>query len=355
MNTHRLRSNLFKSLGLGSGIVLAAHAFVWRLDFPSPTLFAQARLAQAYSDILELDEEQGVEVVLLGLSRTANGVNPRLIEELTGYTTFNMALPATDLYQQSLMARDFVIPRIRPKVILWGLPFAARGRFFQNYAIVESPGFTLQKLPFGCYLIDLAAALFVYQRRPLADWRRTFADPRDEGTDERGFQPYVGEYESTRAPVQVEPGRIRKMADSEDDAPYSEQVALQTFEQVLRLCRDQGIEVHTFTVPVTLEYLAHEPSLHPRDYDKKPGYAAKMNAMLDEYGIDCANYRYFAPISDDKSLFFEESHLNVHGAERFTRILIDHSLGGDAPIPQPLSGFYSAAERQACLSTRAEQ
>ena len=43
MTVSRMRSTLTKSLGLAAIIVIGAHALVWGMDFPSPTLFAQGQ------------------------------------------------------------------------------------------------------------------------------------------------------------------------------------------------------------------------------------------------------------------------------------------------------------------------
>ena len=138
-------SNFRKSLLLGVVILCAAWAAVIWFDAPSPTFFGNRVVAQKYGDLWHLKRDTDVEVVVVGHSHAAVGLNPSELQRHLGVTTYNLAIPSTDLRVQSAIVRDFAIPSVQPRTILWHIGPQVRSVFENQRRILKSPAFHLQR------------------------------------------------------------------------------------------------------------------------------------------------------------------------------------------------------------------
>ena len=362
MKSRSYTSSFRKSLALGAVVVFAAHVLLAMGHFPSPTLFTQSRVSQRLEDIDRYARKKGeIDIVIAGFSRSVDGVDPAVIEELTGESCFNLGFASFDLLSQAMLLRDYVIPRWKPSTVLWGLPFQCRGQFRDNFRIVESDGFSIQRWPYGHRLVELAGDLFYYQRRPLSDWWLAIRNRRDDRYAENGFRsssvrwseirstgrkgPRFDLQEKPDLPWQsklIPPPVDRQRVKDEDEAPYSEERVYRAFEDVLAVARDNAVRVIAFTVPVTFE--RYENEARWMKWGRKRRYADRMNGIMQRHGVPCADYRWYPAISKDHGLFYNSSHLNRYGAEVFTRVLHEKCLAEDGVIPEKRRGLFSRSE-----------
>ncbi|MCA8944437.1 MAG: hypothetical protein KDB80_17880 [Planctomycetes bacterium] len=362
------RAKFRLSLIVGAAILVAAHIALANAECAPIGYFASDMFAERYRGLRDRNAERPVELIAIGSSHVTNGFDAERFAELSGIRAYNFGIPSSDVHFQALVLRDLLIPRFRPKYVLWEVDEQIQSAFESNVVRIESQALRRAALPFGAWLVAGESLLLQHQRRSVPEWIETIDVPRDFTYDEYGFLygygrldlKNAGEKRERRprgAPRQSRWKRWfqqRSLAmqlpdpyDSEEryveSEPFPEETVLAAIASALDTAAEYGVEVRAFTTP-----------FHRTRYRKRKGFGPQMReyyawlgAQFEAHGVEYANYRFTPGISDDGSLFADDVHLNGDGADLLTPLIYEHLFAPNAKVPDEYSEFRSQAEKDA--------
>ena len=360
-------SNFRKSLLLGAVILCAVWAAVIWLDAPSPTFFGNRVVAQKYADLWRLERNANVELVVVGHSHAAVGLNPSELHRESGLTTYNLAIPSTDLRVQSAMVRDFAVPLVQPRTILWHIGPRLRTVFENQRQILNSPAFQLQRSGGWRYLLRPARWWFPYQKRSVVGWLEAITNPRDRRYDRLGFVAAHATYRATAPDPSLERLRRRRrgwrfplhpavpladrsrnrrlLSNSEWEDLWSQ------FASALDAADAAGIRVWLYSSPQHQDnYRPGGPLAALIREDPPREEVQRLTRMLQDRALPFANLRYYPPISDHDRFFFDATHLNRQGAIDLTRLIAATLFADPSTIPSAPPEVFSSKERRAVFA-----
>lgn len=241
-----------------------------------------------------------------------------------------------------------------------------RSRAEINRRIAASDAFAIERLKHGHRFLRLANSLFPYQKRSLEGWAEALANRRWRDYDERGFLPAVAHHGNRKPaltpPAQQGPppqiarwrfplqrklaGAVPRLAGAGRGAECGEDEVFSVFREALEAARRQGVRVIACTAPLRWDVYRTNFSAAAGDGGRFFAAADEIQALIDEYDIPYVNYRLYAPVSEDDSLFLDDIHLNDLGAEVLTDRIAHHLFLRDEAVPGDLQGTVSDAERQ---------
>ncbi len=350
--------------------MLAAQAVLYALDLNSPTFFGSDVVSQKYSEALRYADEGPIDVVAIGHSHTVNGFDPVAFEELTGLRAYNFGLAGTDMQSHAIVLRDFVLPHLKPKAILWNLDpvFGERAVQRSNRKMLSSDAFAVQAWPGGHRLLGPLKNAFLYQKRSVDNWIETAFDPYLRRYDRNGFLPVFTRMGLEEAGVDYElpaewlarkgrwllplknaiPRRRRPAGQPvviESDAERREE-ARATVAATLRIARDAGVEVYAFAAPMLRRRFMVDDEFTREITTEGTGSSEWFAQLVADFEIPFVNYGYYPPISDDPNLYYNDAHVNVYGARLLTELLAHHLVLRDRPVPAELQSFPSEPQRR---------
>lgn len=119
MPNRSFTSSFRKSLLVGCLLAASAQALLYWLDLPSPEFFGGFDfLGRKCRDLERFGSRGPIDVIVVGDSRIVVGLDAGRLETLTGLRTYNCGFYGTNLYTQSLLVRDYLVPRYRPRILL---------------------------------------------------------------------------------------------------------------------------------------------------------------------------------------------------------------------------------------------
>ena len=145
--------------------------------------FGGSKLAAKYTQLHALDESANVQIIAMGPSYVDNGFDARLFTELTGKTTYNLGLPSTGIYTQSILIRHLLIPLFEPEAIVWGIGEAATIRSGINRQYLASPALERARWPLGAWVCELERRLPHLQKRRVREWLAILEEPPEGRMD----------------------------------------------------------------------------------------------------------------------------------------------------------------------------
>jgi len=363
-------SNSRRSLALGAALVLAVQAVFWRLQLPSPTCFGLDELGQRYAQVERFLDDGPIDGVVIGHSYMQNGVDPAVLSERTGMRWFSFAIGGTDLEMQTTLLRDFVLPRLRPKVVLMhlGPEDLQDHQLNRSIGILRSDGFAVQRLPLGARLVSWMKDLLPYQKRALLQWVETIVQPEDPRYRPDGFMDVELVYNPTmkrqRGGVETDPPSPEYAARTaiwrfpledvlkpvfvprrNDRTPEGVAAAKATVVEAFERAREDGVRLVGVVTPITR--WSYYPGLpYARDLvgAEFAAFAAWMDPLIERYGIEHANWGYYPPISDLDRLYYNRKHLNAWGAQVFSDLVARTLLLHELPLPPEHAGLVSPAQ-----------
>ncbi len=366
-----------RSLWLGAAVLAVVQAGLYALDLNSPTFFGNQVVSQKYTEALRMVREGPIDVVAVGHSHTVNGFDPAVFEEVTGLRAYNFGLPGTDMQSHATVLRDFVIPHLKPRIVLWNLDpvFGERAVQQSNRRMLSSDAFAVQSWPGGHALLGPLKDLFLYQKRSVDGWFETLADPYVRRYDRSGFMPvyqrlgleeagveydipadWLARKRRWRFPVANAIPRRREPAGApvvvEGDAERREE-ARATVAATLAEARAAGIEVLAFAAPMARRRFMVDDEFTREITTEGTGSAAWFAELVTEHELPFVNYGYFPPISDDDDLYYNDAHVNVYGARLLTERLARDLVLREEPVPPELRGFPSPLQRRVMEEFRA--
>lgn len=292
-----------------------------------PSAFFHSPLtARQYERARALARRSGIDVIAMGNSQIHVGFDAALFAELTGREAFNFSLDGADVVAQARFLRDLLVPTFRPSLVVWGISprdlnaSAAFQRHTQHDRILQSPALRTAALPGGWRLVPWVKDWLPFHRRSWEDWCRVAwhqLGRAPETLDARGWRARPGSYE---------PEPFRQVTSGHYyDATFSPAWHAQVRETFAAL-RDAGVDLRVVTAPVHPNTVG---LFHPDRLDEAFAQLAGMTAAEGVAWSDWFQDPEFAPAS----LYHDAIHLNVRGAERFTRRLAERL----APEPTPIA------------------
>ncbi|HED65325.1 MAG TPA: hypothetical protein ENJ09_07200 [Planctomycetes bacterium] len=320
-------STLRRSIAFGALLLALGTLVVDRAPLPAIGFFGGEKLAEKELRLERVLEEGPVEVLAVGSSLVDLGFDAAHFTEISGRSAFNMGVSGTDTYWQSLYLREVLVPRLHPKVVLFGFRDSTRTKSAINRQYLAAPVLRDAELPGGEVLAHIASRLPQYRKRRLLDW--LFPDRGRRGkdrVDERGMTITA---ELHRPKVEGDPAERHRMYD---DYAVSAETARSTFEDTLRFLREENIQVVVFLTPYLATTFRRGSTYTRETLTSGPDdFPAWLTRVTSEANVPLVNLRYANGLSTDASLFFDSKHVNQLGAKPLAELLARVVETGVAP------------------------
>lgn len=322
MMRRRLRfpiSLLVAFLALGSS-ELAVRAAADRLR--EPLLWPNWEVQNKIERMDELSRRGGASVVFIGSSMVNAGADPTLITQLLDLRrpAFNAALNGSHTRSNDLWARELVVPRLSPKVVVVGFNSEA----FNEHGLQQKSFYQkLVRSPLGGELgqgnlLDRVEG-WLTSRSYLVRYRFLLRRPRD-AVNKAGDRKAAIRIDRLGVLGAMKPFHERAyqpLPDRQawdrvflDYMPGGEQLA--ALDRLIRDLTERGIKVVIVRMPVTADATA----LHPHGRADQESFSR----VLDEF-VSSHRVTYFdaeSAIGKSTSLFVDPFHLNTEGSRRFS-------------------------------------
>jgi hypothetical protein len=258
-----------------------------------------------------IDGRINTAIIISGSSRALNNFDPRLIEGPTGLTAFNIGIDGSQTDMQLAVFDTYLRHNVKPSLLIQSLdsfafvtsrsgvaeaqyvPYLNEQPIYRALSAVEVNTWKSRYVPLYGYATDLNFTWWAGVRG-LLGW-----NPREDrylGFGPRNAQ-WTGEFErfsrERRAGVrfEIEPEGVR------------------VFEELMRLCKDQGIRVLLVYSPVYYEMQALETN--------REEIFRRFKDIAQRYDVPFWDYSR-SPISFRKEYFVNSEHLNAKGAAVFS-------------------------------------
>lgn len=256
------------------------------------------------------------DIVFLGSSRTYYHMNPRVIDSVTGLSSFNAGIDGAGIHEMKIMFDTYASshPKIKMLVIevSWHtlsdewrrifnpnmyFPFLDNENLYNSLKPFERVGF-FKYLPF-LQLTQLddplrqgaISGLYGEKRYNDTDF---YKGHLQSGADTITF-PFKKKYLSKYLPISKN--------------------GVECLTSIIKQCRDQNIQ------PV----LIYPPIWNRKDEDIDIEIFPTLQNLSARYNIPFLNYRV-TPLSHQHKMFRDEIHLNKTGADKFSEILSEDLL-----------------------------
>jgi hypothetical protein len=265
-----------------------------------------------------VDGQINADILVTGSSRAVNHYDPALIQSATGRTTYNIGLNGSQIDMQVARLRTYLAHNRKPKLIIHNLdlstflvshgevydpgqyiPYLQEETLFASLRQIEPQFWKARALPLYGYVVEDLRFTWIIGIRSLLG----HVPPEDHPL---GFNPrhlrWTSEFDqfhklhSEGVRIEIEPDGVRHMQD------------------LLRLCRNQGIEL-------VLVYSPEYREMQDLTLNRAEVFA-KFRELGQAYGVPFWDYSD-SWVSADRNKFYNSQHLNAAGAEDFSRLLAD--------------------------------
>lgn len=280
-----------------------------------PGKWPRVEIAQKLEQMRELaNNEEPVEVVFVGSSMMAGGVDPVTFSESSGVPSYNAAFAGPSMRTITPWTLDIVVPLLKPKVVVLGLQSRELSDNGPKNAVmyekfIASPGYreaaSNVALQIGGKLENFSD--FLRNRRILREPSQLFAADSKEALAAAAIRHEIGprgrrndtagEYHSTEKFSQALFDKA--LVDYEVGGP--ELAALKDLEAGLR---KQGVELIIINMPVTPDYWA----AHEDPIGNRAAYRTALADLIEETGVKLVEAEEAFADSEE---FRDPMHLDV--------------------------------------------
>ena len=258
------------------------------------------------------------EIVISGSSRALTHYDPRTIEERTALTAFNIGLNGSQTDMQLARLKTYLRHNKKPSLLIHNLDLFS---FQTTHGGVYEPGQYvpyLEEPPISAALSRIDPDVWKARFFPLygyAAWDLRFNwilgvmgffgwnPPEDHFL---GFKPrysaWTEDFERFKA---MNPDGVRFEIEAD---------GVNQMEELLRLCKDQGIKVVLVYSPEYREMQTLTTN-RPQVFDRFKELADRFGALVWDYSS--------SPISARRENFYNSQHLNAEGAMTFSKDLAE--------------------------------
>lgn len=274
----------------------------------------------SYVNYKNIISKQDIELLVLGSSTIARALNPKILEENTGFKSYSLAKDGTGLFYSTSIIRNipknnnlkYVILGIDPihfssgynsnsfKQIKRLAPFANEDKLLNDYLKILDKNFSFKNLFFtykykDFYKSKIKENLYFHKN------------------SKYNFFPLMGSKINYKLQPQI------NINDS----------ILETANEVKELLFDLSISLKKYNFKLILvtapEYKTQQRTIQKRFVDiiNEISNALKENNICDLSKLNNFDIR---SIVDEPKLFYDFSHLNIDGANKFTNIIANKIL-----------------------------
>lgn len=266
---------------------------------------SSARLFQSWNDVFY--DATDYDVLVMGSSRGLVQYDPRIIDSVLGCNSYNLSIDGRCIDAEVVKYNTYSQFHAKPKMILQNVDYGT---------LALSNGYEREQ--FLPYLFCDTLFQMTRKSEGFSIWIKYLPLVRYAGYSEvikeglglpnklnkcqiyKGYCPRADQWDGS---VFESIGHLDYCANPE---------ALEIFDQYLMQCQKDGVKVVFIFAPI---YIGVS--------DKTAGVDdlfAIYQSFADKYGCEVLNYT-FDSISYDKDCFYNASHMNSQGAERFSRML----------------------------------
>jgi hypothetical protein len=268
-------------------------------ELPDPRAWPTPETQIKFTQIEALEASNaGLDVVFIGSSVLESGIDPELLERLSGLTSYNAALPFSSPLGNEIWLRDFVLPRLEPRTVVIGLGV------WPNESTAQD-----DLLALGLRSVEFSASWglrleLVERRRQLRNWSETLESRRRTQSGlitTRGHQTVY--YDKVR-PLGGDPHfSASRTADMSADN-YAALV------RTLEVLQQAGIDVVILIEPIGCPPILE--ACGEFDLAEHPG-----RVLAAQYGIPVID----ATARDwPTEMYADSAHFNLSGAVAFTEL-----------------------------------
>jgi hypothetical protein len=253
------------------------------------------------------------DIVIGGSSRALNNVDPRVIQNMTGLSTFNIGINGSQTDMQVAVFKTYLRHNAKPTLLIHSLdsftfvtsrggvffpgqylPYLKEDAIYQALSAIDGDTWRARYLPLYGYAVQDMNFTWLTGVRGLLGW-----NPREDHY--LGFEPRHGHWTDDFARFRdSRPDGIRFEIEPE---------GVRAFDEFMKLCRDLEIRVLLVYSPVYYEMQALE--------NNRDEIFGRFNEIAQRYDAALLDYSR-SPISFRKDYFVNSEHLNAEGAAAFS-------------------------------------
>jgi hypothetical protein len=290
-----------------------------------------------------VDGKINADVVISGSSRALTHYDPRVIEERTGLTAFNIGLNGSQTDMQLARLKTYLRHNKTPLLLIHNLdvfsfqtthgevydpaqyiPYLAEPAIYAALMHIDSDSWKAKFLPLYGYTVQDLRFNWILGMMGLFGW-----NPSEDHF--LGFKPrysaWTEDFERLKA---MNPDGVRFEIEAD---------GVKEMEGLLRLCREQGIKV-------LLVYSPEYQEMQTLTTNRAQVFA-HFDELRDQFGVPVWDYSN-SPISARKQNFYNSQHLNADGAAMFSQEL------GARIASDPVFGMLAASRLGNKLSQEQE-
>jgi hypothetical protein len=252
-------------------------------------------------------------IIISGSSRALNNFDPRIIQESTGVSAFNIGINGSQTDMQAAVLKTYLRHNTKPALVVQSLdsftfvtsrggvwfpgqylPYLSEDAIYQTLSSIDANTWKARYLPLYGYAVSDMNFTWLTGLAGRLGW-----NPREDRYS--GFQPRHARWTT-------------ELARLKDSRPAGiqfeiEREGVRDFEGLLARCKELGIRVLLVYSPVYYEEQALETN---RDeiFGRFKEIAKRYDATLWDYSR--------SPISFRKDYFVNSQHLNAEGAAAFS-------------------------------------
>jgi hypothetical protein len=287
-------------------LILLVAGYLYNRGYRKYYAGQEVQIAEAISG------KQDYDIVFVGSSRTHVHVNPRIVDSVTGLSSYNLGIEGGRIIEMSMVARSYLEHHRPPRLMVIDLvansldvdklPFFNPNRYYPflgdtviyNSLKPYKPVFVLKYFP----AMRITEADDHLKAGTIAGLLG-----KHEPVTGHTYKGYLENFEDTLPP-------IRKVTiDSLMPFPISKK-ATKALDYLVDYCRIKRVQI-VFT---------YAPEYRSYEFTKRAGFFRYVEEKSNSAGIPYLNYRN-NPICYDNHLFCNISHLNRHGADVYSAML----------------------------------
>jgi|GEM_PF-3178636 hypothetical protein len=255
------------------------------------------------------------EMMIFGASTAWVNFNPDIISRTTGLSVFNMGLDGTPMPEYRGLAREFILYAKKCKCIVFAIgitEFSVREGLYQPYKFYAymgndniynaffdlQPGFAwrMRYVPF----YNLTAYTVPFYQGVEAGWLASAGKTPWTG-EKNGYFPMDNIWDKIQEQKNQEAQETREVIDDK---------RLNMFREFTSMCSDSGFIVVTVMTPIQKDgqrLIRNIPEVKETIAKSVPPQSHFLDYTINE-------------LCNDKIYFYNNTHLNQTGADRFSRI-----------------------------------
>ena len=287
-------------------------AELWVLDFAIDAGLRRIRTSDFGVSNRIVTGQLNADIIISGSSRALVHYDPRVIQAVTGFTAFNIGRNGSQTDMQVAVLATYLQHNARPRLVVHNLdlfsfvtsreiydpaqylPYLDQPPIYAGIRRVYPDAWKWKHLPLYGYVVEDMRFTWMLGLKGLLGFQP--AEDHIQGFVPRHL-PWTGDFDAFRA---ANPHGVRFEIESR---------GVRDLEDLIELCRQQGIALVLVYSPEFVEMQALEQNRHE--------VFAKFRELSERFHVPVWDFSD-SPLSHDRSNFYNSQHLNAGGAEAFS-------------------------------------